>query len=104
MTVTSAPASNGCPAATVTSALRAALLPYGSKPALAKAAAAIDYTVPGLVAPIAQPSGMTCWATVTTMMIMWREQASLAIPTALGRIGAADNLVELLDIFLKQLW
>jgi len=64
-------------------------LVYGSKPALAKAAAAIDYTVPGLVAPIAQPSGMTCWATVTTMMIMWREQASLAIPTALGRIGAA---------------
>jgi len=62
---------------------------YGTKPGIAKAAAAIDYTVPGLVAPIAQPSGMTCWATVTTMMMMWREQASLAIPAALGRVGTA---------------
>src|SRR5215207_5045649 len=62
---------------------------YGTKPGIAKAAAAIDYTVPGLVAPIAQPSGMTCWATVTTMMMMWREQASLTIPAALGRVGTA---------------
>lgn len=31
---------------------------------------------------------MTCWATVTTIMVMWREQASMTIQTAIGRIGA----------------
>src|SRR5512143_2344643 len=55
------------------------------KAPLVKAAAALDYTVPGLVAPIAQPSGMVCWATVATMMMMWREQVSMTIQAALGR-------------------
>ncbi len=48
---------------------------------------AISYTVPGLVAPLRQPSGMVCWATVTTMMISWRRQQSLSIETAIGDIG-----------------
>ncbi|NLR60379.1 glycoside hydrolase family protein [Chitinophaga polysaccharea] len=49
---------------------------------------AVDYTVPGLVAPLRQPTGMVCWATVATMMISWRRQASLSIETAMGNIGA----------------
>jgi len=62
---------------------------YGARARIARAAAAIDYSVPGLVEPLAQPSGMTCWATVTAMMMMWREQKSMTIPTALGRVGTA---------------
>ena len=60
-----------------------------STPAVARAAVAIDYKVPGIVAPLAQPSSLTCWATVTTMMMMWREQASMTIDSAIGRVGAS---------------
>ncbi|MEP7382124.1 MAG: papain-like cysteine protease family protein [Gemmatimonadota bacterium] len=56
---------------------------------LSRALGALDYRVPGIVAGLAQPSSMTCWATVTTIMIMWREQASMAIETALGKVGNA---------------
>ena len=49
--------------------------------------ATISYKVPGLVAPLRQPSGMVCWATVTTMMIMWKRQQSLTIETAMASIG-----------------
>ncbi|MFN8570853.1 MAG: papain-like cysteine protease family protein [Gemmatimonadaceae bacterium] len=59
-----------------------------AKPALAKASSAVDYSVPGFVAPIAQPSGMTCWATVATMMTCWRKQQSMTIATVMGQIGA----------------
>jgi flagellar motor protein MotB len=54
----------------------------------ARAAGALDYRVPGLVAPEKQPSSMTCWATVTTMMRSWRAQASMSIETAIGQIGS----------------
>jgi papain like cysteine protease AvrRpt2/transglycosylase-like protein with SLT domain len=47
----------------------------------------MTYRVPGLVAPIRQPSGMTCWATVTTMMYGWRQQQSIPIETVMGQIG-----------------
>lgn len=47
----------------------------------------VDYTVPGIVGPEAQPSSMTCWATVTTMMIGWRDQMSYPIETALAEVG-----------------
>jgi outer membrane protein OmpA-like peptidoglycan-associated protein len=53
-----------------------------------RAAAAVDYRVPGIVAPVRQPSSMTCWATVTTIMKCWRAQASMTIETAIGQIGA----------------
>jgi hypothetical protein len=62
--------------------------PAAATPALAKAASAVNYRIPGLLAPLKQPSGMTCWATVTTMMMQWRAQASMTIETAMGRIGA----------------
>ena len=54
----------------------------------AHALEAINYRVPGIVAPIRQPSSMVCWATVTTMMVSWRNQQSMTIETAIGGIGA----------------
>lgn len=50
----------------------------------------IDYTVPGAqIIPVeAQPSSMSCWATVTTMMVSWRDQMCYAIPDAMDTIGA----------------
>jgi outer membrane protein OmpA-like peptidoglycan-associated protein/peptidoglycan hydrolase-like protein with peptidoglycan-binding domain len=55
---------------------------------LVTAKGAVNYRVPGVVSPRQQPSGMTCWATVTTMMIEWREQKSIAIATAIGTVGS----------------
>ncbi len=48
---------------------------------------AISYDVPGVFNVLAQPSSMACWATVFTMMKMWREQQSMSIETALGTVG-----------------
>ncbi|MFN8583646.1 MAG: papain-like cysteine protease family protein, partial [Gemmatimonadaceae bacterium] len=73
------------PAATPTAGPSA---PAASRGSLAKASGAVDYSVPGFVVPIAQPSGMTCWATVTTMMTCWRKQMSMTIPAVIGQIGA----------------
>jgi hypothetical protein len=49
---------------------------------------AVSYTVPGLVAPEAQPSGWTCWATVYTMLLNWKTGSSHSIEQAVGAIGA----------------
>lgn len=48
----------------------------------------IDYIVPGIVAPIQQPSGMTCWATAATMMYAWKNNANYAIETVMDKAGA----------------
>jgi hypothetical protein len=50
--------------------------------------ATFDYNVPGLVPVLAQPSDKTCWATVTTMMISWRDQASYTIAQVMDMAGA----------------
>lgn len=50
--------------------------------------AAFDYNVPGIVPLIAQPSTMTCWATVATMMVCWRDQASRTIANVMDEAGA----------------
>ncbi|MBA3706200.1 MAG: hypothetical protein H0W84_09965, partial [Bacteroidetes bacterium] len=55
----------------------------------ARSATAVDFQVPGIVAPLQQPSSMVCWATVTTMMVMWKRQQSMTIETALSFIGSA---------------
>ena len=47
----------------------------------------VNYRVPGIVDPIRQPTNMTCWATVTTMMIMWMRDQSMTIETAIGQCG-----------------
>lgn len=53
----------------------------------ASAFGAIDYAIPGVFGPLAQPSGNACWATVYTMLVSWRRQQSLSIETALAGVG-----------------
>lgn len=48
----------------------------------------IDYRIPGTMAVLAQPSNMTCWATVYTMLESWKRQQSITIQTATGDLGA----------------
>lgn len=45
-------------------------------------------SVQGLVPPIRQPSGMTCWATVSTRMVSWQESVSLPIEEVMDRAGS----------------
>lgn len=49
----------------------------------------IEYTVPGIVEAIQQPSGMTCWATAATMMQSWRNDASYTIEAVMDSAGPA---------------
>jgi hypothetical protein len=48
----------------------------------------IHYAVPGVFNIIAQPSNMTCWATVGAMMMSWRDQVSYPIAEAMSQCGA----------------
>lgn len=57
----------------------------------------LDYVVPGLVPALRQPSSMTCWAAVTTMMLSWRSQRSRSIEDALASVGQAY-----LDLFRRN--
>lgn len=45
------------------------------------------YDIPGDFWVMAQPSGMSCWATTYTMLKSWREQRQLTIPEALATVG-----------------
>ena len=54
---------------------------------VARSLTAVDYTVPGIVPAIAQPSSMVCWATVSTMMISWKDNQSVPIEAAMDRVG-----------------
>jgi hypothetical protein len=46
-----------------------------------------DFNVPGVVPIIAQPSDMTCWATVATMMVSWRDKTSYTFQKAMDMAG-----------------
>jgi len=46
-----------------------------------------NYVVSGIVPALQQPTDSTCWATSTTMLMSWRDNASYAIDTAMGMIG-----------------
>lgn len=59
-----------------------------SEPKICSTETSFDYTVPGLVPIIAQPSNMTCWATVATMMLSWDDKVSYSIETAMDKAGA----------------
>jgi hypothetical protein len=61
----------------------ASQLVFGS----ARADGAVNYVVPGIVPLLTQPSSMTCWATVGTMLTSWKNNSSYDIPTALAAIG-----------------
>ena len=54
---------------------------------LSMAYGAVNYTVPGIVPAIAQPSSMACWATVYTMLYSWQRQTSFSIEDALSDLG-----------------
>lgn len=49
--------------------------------------APVDASAPGIVPALKQPSSLTCWATVATMMYSWKNNQSVDIPTALAAIG-----------------
>lgn len=48
---------------------------------------AVNYTVPGLMIPVRQPSPMSCWAAMFTMMYSWKHQQSISIPDAVATLG-----------------
>lgn len=47
----------------------------------------VSYVVPGLFAPVRQPSGMSCWAAMYTMMLSWKDQMSYGIQDAVANLG-----------------
>ena len=59
-----------------------------SEPKTGSTGTSFDYTVPGIVPIIAQPSNMTCWATVAAMMLSWKDKVSYTIETAMDKAGA----------------
>ncbi|MEL7468323.1 MAG: papain-like cysteine protease family protein [Pseudomonadota bacterium] len=46
-----------------------------------------NYHVRGIVPAISQPSSLSCWETVGTMMLSWKEQMSMTIGAAMDRVG-----------------
>lgn len=49
---------------------------------------AVNYAVPAPYDIIRQPSAMTCWAAVMTMMISWKRRQSITILTAMQSLGS----------------
>lgn len=48
----------------------------------------IDYSIPGILPVIPQPTPNTCWAAVFTMMYSWKSNSSIPIGDALAAVGA----------------
>ena len=47
-----------------------------------------NFTVPGAIEPIKQPTPNACWATVTTMMSNWKKQLDQSVNDYIQSIGA----------------
>jgi hypothetical protein len=47
----------------------------------------VSYRVPGTVPQVRQPKSMDCWATVTTMLVSWKQQSSTSIENVISAIG-----------------
>jgi Papain-like cysteine protease AvrRpt2 len=62
--------------------------PVAGAPAVSASMGAVNYTVPGLIAPERQSSPMTCWATVIGMMTSWKRQQSISPRDAIAPAGA----------------
>ena len=45
-----------------------------------------NYNIRGTV-PVIQQTGNTCWAAVSTMMLSWKRNQPLTMPTAIGLVG-----------------
>ncbi len=48
----------------------------------------IQFDVQGDIPVIAQPKSMACWATVTTMLMSWKQLQSMTIETAMDSLGS----------------
>lgn len=48
----------------------------------------IQFEVTGDIPVIAQPQSMACWATVTTMLMSWKQQQCLSIEDAMDSLGS----------------
>jgi GH24 family phage-related lysozyme (muramidase) len=59
---------------------------------------AIDYSIPGILPVIAQPTPNTCWAAVFTMMYSWKSNSSISIGDALSTVGP-----KYLDMFNRDI-
>jgi hypothetical protein len=46
-----------------------------------------NYIVPGIVPALAQPTDLTCWATVTTMMVSWYDNTAYTIAQIMDQAG-----------------
>lgn len=80
--------STEAPASAVSKGLSGLVSKWPSRAAsYTRAFAAIDYSIPGVFGPLAQPTGNSCWATVFTMLVSWRRQQSLSIEDALATVG-----------------
>src|SRR5207245_1894451 len=55
----------------------------------------IDYSIPGILPVIAQPTPNTCWAAVFTMMYSWKTNSSISIGDALSSAG--PNYVDMFN-------
>ena len=60
----------------------------GRRGRMARAASALDYTVPGIVDLVPQPTPMSCWAASYTMLRNWANNQSRTIETNLAAIKA----------------
>ncbi len=58
----------------------------------------IDYRVPGYKPVIGQPTNLTCWATVYTMLRSWRDGKKYTIPQAMALCGK-----KYLDMFTNNI-
>ena len=47
-----------------------------------------DFTVPGTIPDLRQPSRMSCWATVATMLLSWRAGNRLEIESGMDSVGS----------------
>jgi uncharacterized protein YycO len=61
--------------------------PGGARLRVRAFATPVDYAVPAPFDVLAQPNPMACWATTFTMMHGWKNQACLAIESALATVG-----------------
>jgi hypothetical protein len=59
--------------------------------------ALVDARAPGTIPALKQPTNMTCWATVATMMYSWKNNRRESIESALRTIGATY-----LDMFRRN--
>lgn len=53
----------------------------------AQSLGAVDVAVSGTVGPLRQRNAMTCWATVYTMLVNWKNQQSDTVENAIAAVG-----------------